>query len=176
MKFIKNIKAFMEKEETKEAIAKLKEESLAASAKAKVTFKKLKHDFDEVCEKSDIKIKEMINNRKEKNKEEVKIEEEKIEDNISVPLDSTLNIKSNEDKSKTLDVKEKISKKNVKKETLLTIGLSEKVVESLNNIGIKNLDDLKKADIDEISKIKGIGKVALEKIKSVKHALILSIK
>lgn len=164
MKFIKKIKAFMEKEETKEAIAKLKEESLAASAKAKVTFKKLKHEFDEVCEKSDIKIKEMINNRKENNKEEVKIEE----DNISVPLESTLNIKSNEDKSNTLDVKEKNSKKNVKKETLLTIGLSEKVVESLNNIGIKNLDDLKKADIEEISKIKGIGKVALEKIKSVK--------
>lgn len=107
MKFIKKIKAFMEKEETKEAIAKLKEESLAASAKAKVTFKKLKHEFDEVCEKSDIKIKEMINNRKENNKEEVKIEE----DNISVPLESTLNIKSNEDKSNTLDVKEKILKK-----------------------------------------------------------------
>ena len=33
----------------------------------------------------------------------------------------------------------KNSKKNVKKETLLTIGLSEKVVESLNNIGIKKI-------------------------------------
>jgi len=72
-------------------------------------------------------------------------------------------------KTSKTDVKKEVkkeAKKETKKEVSLgeLLGVSEKIAQSLKEAGIKNVDDIIKLQVQELTKIKGIGEKKAEKI------------
>lgn len=60
--------------------------------------------------------------------------------------------------------KEKTEKAGGKVESLEDLGLSEKIIKSLNEIGINNIDDLKSKKSEDLQKVPGIGPLKAKKL------------
>ena len=87
-------------------------------------------------------------------------------------------VKGKKVKKETKKVSKKVSKTEVKKETKKEVkketkkeasfgellGVSQKIAESLKEAGIKSLADITKLEIEELTKIKGIGEKKAQKI------------
>jgi hypothetical protein len=132
---------FLKKDSTKKAIGHI---NSAAD--------KIKSEFDEVCDKADVKIKGIIESKKNKS-----VSEDITREDNSVDVDNKDMVKS-----------EVITKDILSDDNLLSVGLSAKVVKSLIGGGIMTVTDLKSKDISEIKLIKGVGAATLEKIIKIK--------
>jgi DNA integrity scanning protein DisA with diadenylate cyclase activity len=152
---------FLAKDSTKKAIEQAKE---AAS--------KIKDEFDDVCDKADVKLKEQIDNYKNKDskdgsekdseevvaetKEEAPVKEVVAETKEEAPVEEVV-----------AETKEEAPVEDVSSDEsndLKTLGFSDKIVAALIAADIKDIASLKKLSTDEISEIKGIGKATVKKI------------
>lgn len=71
---------------------------------------------------------------------------------------------SEEKAEKKESKKEKTEKAGEKVESLEDLGLSEKIVKALNEIGINNIDDLKSKKPEDLQKVPGIGPLKAKKL------------
>lgn len=78
-------------------------------------------------------------------------------------------VEKTEKKAEKKEVKKEKAEKALEKvESLADLGLSEKIIKSLNEIGVNNIDDLKNKNPEDLQKVPGIGpskaKKLLEKV------------
>lgn len=132
-------------------------------------------DFKKLLGDTQKKVNEFL--EKDSTKEKVKMIREKsvmLKDKFDDVCDQAdVKIKSYLDKNKNSEEPKAEAPKAEapKAEDLSSLKLSSKVEKTLNEAGINTVEDIKNKDIEEIAKIKGIGKATLEKIEKIKKSL-----
>ncbi len=107
-----------------------------------------------------------VEEKKKAEEEKAKLDVEKAEEEVKIEVKEIV-----KEKRKTKENKVKAKEKTVTLEELPGVG--EKPLALLKKLGYKSLEDLAGAKIEEITKVKGIGKAKAEKIKEAARKAIL---
>tara|TARA_B100000700_G_scaffold331687_1_gene467091 strand:+ start:32074 stop:32535 length:462 start_codon:yes stop_codon:yes gene_type:complete len=141
-------KKYVESEEFQDKVKKGKDMSKKA----------IKKSTDHVKKEFEFMKNEFSKKKKNKSTKEDTNTESKVNEKQNDSVDNQV--------KKTESSKETTKPENKTKDSLEIIGLTQKQIEALNKAGYKTIQDLKESSLEEIGKIKGIGKAALTKIEN----------